>query len=113
MSRIDLSLYPIDLYQNDFYRNNQFPVTKLLFAKTDNSPLKLATAIKKAATILVNVRALIMHETCHNERLKGYRRISKNDITLNFPKINFAFVNFKLGLYCVKHHKNRMYLPTK
>ena len=54
MSRIDLSLYPIDLYQNDFYRNNQFPVTKLLFTKTDNSPLKLATAIKKAATILVN-----------------------------------------------------------
>ena len=48
MSRIDLSLYPIDLYQNDFYRNNQFLVTKLLFTKTDNSPLKLATAIKKS-----------------------------------------------------------------
>ena len=31
-----------------FYQNNQFPVTKLLFTKTDNSPLKLATAVKKS-----------------------------------------------------------------
>lgn len=85
MSRIDLSLYPIDSYQNDFYRNNQFPVTKLLFTKTDNSPLKLATAIKKAATILVNVRALIMHETCHNEQL----RISKNDINWSDFSLRF------------------------
>ena len=94
MSRIDLSLYPIDLYQNDFYRNNQFPVTKLLFTKTDNSPLKQATAIKKAATILVNVRALIMHKTCHNERLKGYRRISKNDITWSDFSLRFKSLKF-------------------
>ena len=94
MSRIDLSLHPIDLYQNDFYRNNQFPVTKLLFTKTDNSPLKLATAIKKAATILVNVRALIMHETCHNERLKGHRRISKNDITWSDFSLRFKSLKF-------------------
>ena len=94
MSRIDLSLYPIDLYQNDFYRNNQFPVTKLLFAKTDNSPLKLATAIKKAATILVNARALIMHETCHNEQLKGHRRISKNDINWSDFSLRFKSLKF-------------------